>query len=166
VDRAGLCVPKVLRVHLIHLPEIGHVRQIHRRLHDPASDVPAADKTASNWRTPAPFAPSSSGHSSAAFGIERDLSRSEHEAVGRDRLTVGANGLGAASVAMMRIRTVLDRAVRKKRIRSAAGFLPTWHRHDVARQRHDEPAPAEGRTSRTWSVNPVGHPAAVAVVGE
>src|SRR6266550_1185213 len=156
---------EVLRVHLIHLREIGHVRQIHRRLHDLAERRSRRGQDGFQIgehllrllrRRPA--------YKVAAFGIERDLSRGEHEAVGRDRLTVGANGFGGGvggNDTHQNSPSIVPSG--RSRIRSAAGFLP---RPGIVMMSPanatTNPAPAEGRTSRTCSVNPVGAPSCVA----
>src|SRR2546427_533113 len=155
----------MLRVHLIHLREIGYVGQVHRRLHDMRERRSSGGRHRLEIREhlfrllrrrPPDELP--------AFGIERDLSRGEHEEVGRNRLTVRADGLGggvAGDDTHQNSPSIVPSG--RSRIRSAAGLLPRPGMVMMSpASATTNPAPAEGRMSRTCSVNPAGAPSCVA----
>src|SRR5467141_1080331 len=153
------------RVHLIHLCEIGHVGQIHGRLHDIRERRSSRRQHRLEIREYLlRLLRRRAADELAALGIERDLSRGEDEALGRDRLTVGANGLGGGvrgNDTHQKSPSIVPSG--RSRIRSAAGLLP---RPGIVMMSPanatTNPAPAEGRMSRTCSVNPVGAPSCVA----
>ncbi len=97
--------------------------------------------------------------------IERDLTRGEEEAVGDQRLAVGADGLGGPAVATISIGIRTDPRWFRRAYPDRFGgrrLGQARHGHDVSGQRHHEAGarrgihipdgePEAGRAARAWS---------------
>src|SRR5947209_4966459 len=162
----GLVRREVLGVHLVHGGKVGHVDEVHRRLHD---EVQARACALQHRREIPERLLSLLGgvlaDDVAGPGIERDLARRVHHPVHHDGLAVGTDRLGRAlgrdDAQSSRLHQNSPSMVPSgcTRIFSAAGVFesPGMVMMSPA-SGTTNPAPADGRMSRTWSVKPLGAP--------
>src|SRR3989449_863487 len=157
---------EVLRVHLVHRRKIGHVDEIHRGLYDQVeSGARGLEDHPEVLEHLVGLLRGGLAHDPAALGVERDLPRRIHHPVHDHCLAVGADRLRGA----LRHHDAQCLECHQKspsivpsgctRIFSAAGVFdsPGMVMMSPA-SATTNPAPAEGRMSRTWSVNPLGAP--------
>src|SRR6266508_2112298 len=148
-------------VHLVHLREVSHVREIDVRLHDVGERRSGrAEHRLEIGKNLLRLLRRRAADELPALRIERHLARGKDEGVRGNRLAVGANRCrGAVSGNDTHQKSPSIVPSGWIRIRSAAGLLPS---PGIVRMSPasatTKPAPADGRMSRTCSMNPVGAP--------
>src|SRR5437660_7527869 len=156
---------EMLRVDLIHLREIRHVGKIHSGFHDILQRSARSREHSFQIREDLlGLLRSAAADQLAALRIERHLSRREYQVVVHNRLAVRAYRFGGSIGGNV---THQDRPSivpsEWRRMLSAAGVLPSPGMVMISpASATTNPAPAEGRMSRTCSVKPVGAPSLVA----